>query len=69
MPWTSEHTKLLVDTGERLKTADGKEVEIWEFRMRTRRQYFRPGRSTSEITIAWIPRAISCGANARDQII
>jgi len=32
MPWTSEHIKWLVDTGERLKTADGKEVEIWEFR-------------------------------------
>lgn len=30
-PWTSEHTKWLVDTGERLKTADGKEVEVWEF--------------------------------------
>ncbi len=32
MPWTSEHTKWLVDTGERLKTADGKEIEVWEFR-------------------------------------
>jgi hypothetical protein len=32
MPWTSEHTKWLVDTGERLKTTDGKEVEVWEFR-------------------------------------
>lgn len=32
MPWTSEHTKWLVDTSERLKTADGKEVEVWEFR-------------------------------------
>ena len=32
MPWTSKHTKWLVDTGERLKTADGKEVEVWEFR-------------------------------------
>jgi hypothetical protein len=31
MPWTSEHIKWLVDTGERLKTADGKEVEVWEF--------------------------------------
>ena len=31
-PWTSEHTKWLIDTGERLKTADGKEVEVWEFR-------------------------------------
>ena len=31
MPWTSDHTKWLVDTGERLKTADGKEVEVWEF--------------------------------------
>ena len=30
-PWTSEHTKWLVDTGERLKTADGKVVEVWEF--------------------------------------
>ena len=29
--WTSEHTKWLVDTGERLKTDDGKEVEVWEF--------------------------------------
>ena len=32
MPWTSKHTKWLVDTGERLKTADGKDVEVWEFR-------------------------------------
>lgn len=32
MPWTSEHTKWLIDTGERLKTADGKKVEVWEFR-------------------------------------
>jgi hypothetical protein len=31
MPWTSEHTKRLVDTGERLKIADGKDVENWEF--------------------------------------
>jgi len=31
MPWTSKHTEWLVDTGERLKTADGKEVEVWEF--------------------------------------
>ena len=30
MPWTSDHTKWLVETGERLKTADGKEVEVWE---------------------------------------
>lgn len=32
MPWTSEHVKWLVDTGERLKTVDGKEVEVWECR-------------------------------------
>lgn len=32
MPWTLEHIKWFVDTGERLKTADGKTVEIWEFR-------------------------------------
>lgn len=32
MPWTSEHTKWFVDTEERLNTADGKEVEVWEFR-------------------------------------
>ncbi|WP_265422343.1 Hachiman antiphage defense system protein HamA [Aeromonas salmonicida] len=32
MPWTSEHTKWLIDTGERLKTVDGKDVEVWEFR-------------------------------------
>jgi len=31
MPWTSKHTKWLVDTGERLKIADGKDVEVWEF--------------------------------------
>lgn len=32
MPWTSEHIKWFVDTRERLMTADGKEVEVWEFR-------------------------------------
>lgn len=32
MPWTSDHIKWLFDTDERLKTADGKEVEVWEFR-------------------------------------
>jgi len=32
MPWTSEHLKWFVDTGERLSTADGKPVEVWEFR-------------------------------------
>ena len=32
MPWTSKHTKWLIDTGERLTTADDKEVEVWEFR-------------------------------------
>ena len=31
-PWTSEHTKWLVDTGEQLETADGKKVSVWEFR-------------------------------------
>ncbi|MGR6750405.1 Hachiman antiphage defense system protein HamA [Aeromonas veronii] len=31
MPWTSKHTKWLIDTGERLKTANGKDVEVWEF--------------------------------------
>lgn len=31
MPWSSDHTKWLVDTGERPKTTDGKEVEVWEF--------------------------------------
>jgi hypothetical protein len=25
------HTKWLVDTGERLTSADGKEIEVWEF--------------------------------------
>ncbi|WPP46504.1 Hachiman antiphage defense system protein HamA [Pseudomonas sp. AN-1] len=30
MPWTSKHIKWLVDTGERLKTADGKNIEVWE---------------------------------------
>jgi hypothetical protein len=32
MPWASEHIKWLVDTGERRKTTDGKEVEVLEFR-------------------------------------
>lgn len=32
MLWTSEHTKWLVDTDQQLKTADGKDVEVWEFR-------------------------------------
>lgn len=32
MLWTLGHLKWLVDTGERLKTADGKDVEVWEFR-------------------------------------
>lgn len=31
MPWTSDHIKWLVKTDERLITADGKEVEVWEF--------------------------------------
>lgn len=31
MPWPSKHIEWLVDTGERLKTVDGKEVEVWEF--------------------------------------
>jgi len=31
MPWTSEHIQWLIDTGERLTTADGKTVEVWEF--------------------------------------
>ena len=30
-PWTSEHTKWFVDTGDRLKTTDGKLDEVWEF--------------------------------------
>ena len=34
MPWTSEHLKWLVDTGKRLTTAEGKTVEVWEFRHR-----------------------------------
>ena len=32
MPWTSEHLEWLLDTGERLTTADGKTVQVWEFR-------------------------------------
>lgn len=34
MPWTSEHLNWLIDTGERLSTADGKSVQVWEFRYR-----------------------------------
>lgn len=29
-PWATEHLEWLVDTGERLQTADGRVVEIWE---------------------------------------
>jgi hypothetical protein len=29
--WSSEHLKWLKDTGERVTTADGKTVEVWEF--------------------------------------
>jgi hypothetical protein len=29
--WSSSHIKWLKDTGERLKTADGKSVEVWEY--------------------------------------
>jgi len=32
MCWTQEHIKWFADTGERLKTADGREVNVWEFR-------------------------------------
>lgn len=32
MSWTNKHIKWLVYTGDKLQTADGKEVEIWEFR-------------------------------------
>lgn len=31
-PWNSGHLKWLVDTGQRLTTADGKTVEVWELR-------------------------------------
>lgn len=30
-PWTSAHLNWLNDTKERLQTADGKQVEVWEF--------------------------------------
>lgn len=32
MPWSNKHTKWLVNTGEILKTTDGKDVEVWEFK-------------------------------------
>ncbi|NLN92786.1 MAG: DUF1837 domain-containing protein [Candidatus Hydrogenedens sp.] len=31
MPWTSRHLEWLVNTGVRLQTTDGKDVEVWEF--------------------------------------
>ncbi len=31
MPSTSERIKWIVDICERLKTADGKDIEVWEF--------------------------------------
>ena len=39
MPWTSEHTKWLVDTGERLKTADGKEGYVATDKVRSLLDY------------------------------
>jgi len=32
MCWTAKHIEWFVDTGERLITADGKEIKVWEFR-------------------------------------
>lgn len=32
MPWTFDHIEWLVNTGNSLKTVDGKDVEIWELR-------------------------------------
>lgn len=32
MPWSSDHTQWLIPTGETIKTIDGKEIAIWEFR-------------------------------------
>ena len=58
MPWTSEHTKWLVDTGERLKTTDGKDVEAWEFQHQMTTRCSPHGRNTSEITIALTPKSI-----------
>lgn len=31
MPWSKAHINWLVDSGIRFQTADGKEVEVWEF--------------------------------------
>jgi len=31
MPWTSDHIRWLIDTGQRLTITDGKTVEVWEF--------------------------------------
>lgn len=31
MPWTDKHLHWLVNTGQKIKTTDGKSVEIWEF--------------------------------------
>jgi hypothetical protein len=32
MPWTSAHIKWLVNTGQTIKTADGKDIAVFEFR-------------------------------------
>lgn len=32
MPWTSEHLQWLIDTGDILTSADGKQVKVFEFR-------------------------------------
>jgi len=58
MPWTSDHTKWLVDTGERLKTADGKEVEVWEFRHENDEAVLSAWASIFGITTALTARSI-----------
>lgn len=58
MPWTSEHSKWLVDTGQRLHTADGKEVHIWEFRHEKTNLFSPHGLSTFGITTALIVKLI-----------
>ena len=32
MPWTSKHLKWLINTGKKVKTSEGKDVEVWEFK-------------------------------------
>ncbi|MPL60153.1 hypothetical protein SDC9_05709 [bioreactor metagenome] len=69
MPWTSEHTKWLVDTDQQLKTADGKDVEVWEFRHENDVAVLSAGAKHFRNHSAWTLKSIFYGASKRVKTI